>query len=113
VLNNLGIRSGAERFTIEAMMLSRWSTLVLGLVALVAAGCEGVAAPSADTPAEGSQPRASAVPPAQGGDLGSLPSGPAILVAEGYQAPRDKVDSTGAYIPANGKPTLVWVDAIW
>lgn len=42
-----------------------------------------------------------------------MPSGPAVLVANGYQAPNDKVDSTGAFVPANGKPTLVWVDAIW
>ena len=45
-------------------------------------------------------------------DLG-FPTGPALLVAADYQAPKGKVDSTGAFIPANGKPTLVWVDAIW
>ena len=31
----------------------------------------------------------------------------------GYRAPVDYVPSTGAFLPANGKPTLVFVDAIW
>lgn len=43
----------------------------------------------------------------------SFPTGPAVLVANGYQAPKNKVDSTGAFLPANGKPTVVWTDAIW
>lgn len=42
-----------------------------------------------------------------------FPTGPAVLVAADYAPPKGKVDSTGAFIPANGKPTLVWVDAIW
>ena len=40
-------------------------------------------------------------------------SGPAVLVSAGYEPPTDRVDSTGAYLPANGKPTFVFVDAIW
>ena len=40
-------------------------------------------------------------------------TGPAAVVAAGYEPPDDRVDSTGAYLPANGKPTLVFVDAIW
>ncbi len=40
-------------------------------------------------------------------------TGPAVLVPADYQAPHDRVDTTGAYLPANGKPTLVFVDAIW
>jgi hypothetical protein len=40
-------------------------------------------------------------------------TGPAVLVSAGYEPPGDRVDSTGAYLPANGKPTLVYVDAIW
>ncbi|MEZ4501318.1 MAG: hypothetical protein R3C39_01695 [Dehalococcoidia bacterium] len=42
-----------------------------------------------------------------------FPTGPAVLVPAGYEPPGDIVDSTGAYLPANGKPTLVYVDAIW
>ena len=44
---------------------------------------------------------------------GEFPTGPAVLVAADYQYPGNRVDSTGAYLPANGKPTLVFVDAIW
>jgi thiol-disulfide isomerase/thioredoxin len=42
-----------------------------------------------------------------------FPTGPAVLVANGYEPPEDHVPSTGAYLPVNGKPTLVFVDAIW
>jgi hypothetical protein len=42
-----------------------------------------------------------------------FPTGPAVTVPVGYEPPSDRVDSTGAHLPANGKPTLVWVDAIW
>ncbi|MGE3960660.1 MAG: TlpA family protein disulfide reductase [Dehalococcoidia bacterium] len=42
-----------------------------------------------------------------------FPTGPAVLVEVGYEPPGDHVPSTGAYLPANGKPTLVFVDAIW
>ena len=34
-------------------------------------------------------------------------------MAAEYQPPEDRVASTGAYLPSNGKPTLVFVDAIW
>ena len=37
-----------------------------------------------------------------------LPDAPA-----GYEPPADRVPSTGAWLPANGRPTLVFVDAIW
>ena len=43
----------------------------------------------------------------------SFPTGPAVIVAADYAIPDDRVDSTGAYLPANGKPTVVFVDAIW
>jgi hypothetical protein len=36
-----------------------------------------------------------------------------VTVAGNYEPPEDHVPSTGAYLPANGKPTLVFVDAIW
>lgn len=57
-------------------------------------------------------PAASASTDAAGVAL-SFPTGPAVLVPVGYEPPEDRVDSTGAYLPANGKPTLVYVDAIW
>lgn len=43
----------------------------------------------------------------------TFPTGPAVLVEEGFEPPEDRVASTGAYLPVNGKPTLVMVDAIW
>ncbi len=43
----------------------------------------------------------------------SFPTGPAVTVPMSYEPPEDRVASTGAYLPANGKPTLVYVDAIW
>lgn len=43
----------------------------------------------------------------------TFPTGPAVLVPAGYEPPGDIIDSTGAHLPANGKPTLVYVDAIW
>jgi hypothetical protein len=39
--------------------------------------------------------------------------GPAVLVPPGYQPPTDRVDSTGAYLPVNDRPTLVYLEAIW
>ena len=42
-----------------------------------------------------------------------FPTGEPILVAVDYAHPNDHVDNTGAYLPTNGKPTLVFVDAIW
>tara|TARA_B100000530_G_scaffold210479_1_gene134722 strand:+ start:53 stop:340 length:288 start_codon:yes stop_codon:yes gene_type:complete len=38
---------------------------------------------------------------------------PAIMVSADYKIPKDYVDNTGAYIPQNGKPTIVFVDSIW
>ena len=40
-------------------------------------------------------------------------TGPAVLISAEYESPTNRVDSTGAFLPANGKPTLVFVDAIW
>ena len=37
----------------------------------------------------------------------------AVVVPVGYQAPKERVANTGAYLPKNGKPTLVFVDSIW
>ncbi len=36
-----------------------------------------------------------------------------MLIAAGYDSPSNRVDSTGAYLPVNGLPTVVFVDAIW
>ena len=42
-----------------------------------------------------------------------IPTGPAVTMAAGYASPEDHVPSTGAWVPDNGQPTLVFVDAIW
>jgi len=41
------------------------------------------------------------------------PVRPAVLVPVDYRPPAGRVPSTGAYLPENGKPTLIFVDAIW
>ncbi|MCH2657599.1 MAG: hypothetical protein MKZ81_01155 [Dehalococcoidia bacterium] len=38
---------------------------------------------------------------------------PAVMVSSDYEIPKGYVDNTGAYIPQNGKPTIVFVDSIW
>ena len=38
---------------------------------------------------------------------------PTVIVSATYEIPKDYVDNTGAYIPRNGKPTVVFVDSIW
>jgi hypothetical protein len=40
-------------------------------------------------------------------------TGPAVLISNSFEPSKERVDSTGAYLPTNGKPTLVFVDAIW
>ena len=71
------------------------------LIAACSGGDEGAPAPSAAS----SGATASS-------DAG-FPTGPAVLVPAGFRFSSERVDSTGAYVPANGKPTLVFVDAIW
>ena len=83
----------------------RLAALILACAALAAA-CSGgddggSAAPAATSAAAAAAP----------GD--DFPTGPAVLVAADYQLPANRVDSTGAYLPANGKPTFVFFDAIW
>ena len=83
----------------------RLAALILACAALAAA-CSGgddggSAAPAATSAAAAAAP----------GD--DFPTGPAVLVAADYQPPGNRVDSTGAYLPANGKPTFVFFDAIW
>ena len=110
--------------------------LALLLAALVACTSSGDGSPAAQAPVDsgGSRPAAAAEPVATAPvgtvstataepaataalvtptpELG-FPTGPAVLVASNYVPPGDRVDSTGAFLPANGKPTLVFVDAIW
>ena len=70
---------------------------------------EETATPAATpTPEETATPAATPTPEAY-----TFPAGPAVRVAADYQPPEDSVASTGAHLPANGKPTLVFVDAIW
>ena len=78
------------------------SLATLIAIAAVTAGCG-----SSDAP------RTPAGDAAGSAQVFSFPTGPAVLVPAGYAAPTDHVDSTGAHLPANGKPTLVLVDAIW
>jgi hypothetical protein len=86
----------------------------LALLALAAVACGGSdTAPGVTTsPTPGASSDGSA---AGGPDAAAFPyaTGPAVLVPAGYEPPGDRVDSTGAFIPANGRPTLVFVDAIW
>ena len=94
------------------------SLLLLACAALIAAcsgGGEGDPAPAATaSPTAAATPEAAATASATPTPQGyAFPIGPAVLVAAEYQPPEDHVASTGAYLPSNGKPTLVFVDAIW
>lgn len=91
----------------------------------ILAGCTSEATPAADAaPASSSTstaateaavlaPTADAAGASAASAEYAFPTGPAVLVEPGYEAPTDRVDSTGAYLPVNGKPTLVLVEAIW
>lgn len=90
----------------------------LAAAALIAAACSGgggdappPSAPATSAPATATQaatPTVAATAASYG-----FRTGPAVSVAADYRPPGDRVPSTGAYLPANGKPTLVFVDAIW
>lgn len=84
-----------------ASIASRLGALaaLLALGALLAVACGDSASDSQ---------RADRVGASQG-----IPTGPAVTVAAGYASPEDHVPSTGAWLPDNGQPTLVFVDAIW
>lgn len=109
------------------MQVRRWLSIagVAAVTLLVACG-GGSAAPEATARSGDAEPSgggASGVSSdaSSGGTEGSggaaavyaFPTGPAVTVPEGYTPPGDHVPATGAYLPANGKPTLVFVDAIW
>ena len=103
-------------------LLALLAFLALACAALAAActggGGEGAPAPTA-TPEPAvttATPEATATAtgtPTATPEAYAFPSGPAVLVAADYEPPEDRVASTGAFLPSNGKPTLVFVDAIW
>ena len=105
------------RFHASRARVRGLSPLLLACAALIAAcsGGEGDPAPAATAPPTAvATPEATATaPPTASPESYAFPTGPAVLVAADYQAPEDRVASTGAYLPSNGKPTLVFVDAIW
>ncbi len=82
--------------------------LAITLLVAMTAACSSGSDPAASLVAADSSPASSAAVAGA-----AFPTGPAVLVASDYQAPKNKVDSTGAFLPANGKPTVVWTDAIW
>ena len=84
----------------------RLAALILACAALAAA-CSGGDDGGSAAPAAPPAPTAAAAPSE------AFPTGPAVVVAADYQPPGNRVDSTGAYLPANGKPTFVFFDAIW
>ena len=95
----------------------RLAALILACAALAAAcsggdggGSAAPAASPAPTATSAAAAAAAAAAPAASYDF---PTGPAVLVAADYQPPENRVDSTGAYFPVNGKPTFVFFDAIW
>jgi hypothetical protein len=88
---------------------------LIGLVVLLAGCGDGMdaATPGATPAAPAETSTGTAAPPSGAQSTFDFPTGPAVLVERGYEPPGDRVPSTGAYLPANGKPTLVYVDAIW
>ena len=102
------------------MLQSRVRRLLIPALASLAlvAACTGGDAPAPTaTPQPAvttATPEATATPsPTPTPESYAFPTGPAVLVAADFEMPEDRVASTGAYIPSNGKPTLVFVDAIW
>ena len=87
------------------------TSLAFGLVALA---CSSGGTPEAGTPALDATGTTSApATPTASDATFSFPTGPAVVVEAGYAPLEDRVPSTGAFLPVNGKPTLVYVDAIW
>jgi hypothetical protein len=93
---------------------------LLALGTLACGGGEDADSPAATaTMVATNEPRTAttAVTAAATADAGApsydFPTGDAVLVPADYVHPDDHVDNTGTYLPANGKPTLVFVDAIW
>lgn len=110
-------------FLLNRISARRWVVASGALLLSLVAACGGSSATPTSTvaPSDSATSSAAAVasPTATGGAESSsdvvyaFPTGPAVTVPEGYVPPGDHVPATGAYLPANGKPTLVFVDAIW
>jgi hypothetical protein len=83
---------------------------VLVLVAIAAVPVVACGSDSGGAATEGDDASVGGV--ASGGGY-DFPTGPPVTVPVGYEPPDSYVASTGAYLPVNGKPTLVFVDAIW
>lgn len=92
-------------------------SLVLAAAAILGAilvACSGIPDPATPAPTEAmSAATGAGMTPSAEAMQYDFPTGPAVLVANSYEPPEDHVPSTGAYLPVNGKPTLVFVDAIW
>ena len=86
---------------------TRLAALALGAAVLL--GCGGPVTPPESTVLDAAQPASSVI----SSDSAGTGNHSAVLVAADYRPPRGRVDSTGAYLPMNGKPSLVFVDAIW
>ena len=80
----------------------------IALAAMLAFGALLVAACSGDSASDGGDRPAERV-----GATSGFPTGPAVTVPGGYTSPGEHVPSTGAWVPDNGQPSLVFVDAIW
>ena len=94
------------RYSVFGMRTIGIQYIALLAVLLVASACYHESSGAvADRPADDA-----ASPPA---DTAGFPTGPSVLVPPAYDPPDDGVDSTGAYLPVNGKPTLVYLHAIW
>jgi cytochrome oxidase Cu insertion factor (SCO1/SenC/PrrC family) len=94
--------------------------IALGVLAMLVAACGGgttevTSAPASTGAAEGTVATDAPLDAGAGSGVVSydFPTGEPVLVPVGYTHPRDHVDNTGAFLPTNGKPTLVFVDAIW
>jgi hypothetical protein len=75
-------------------------TALLALGALLAVACSG------DSASDGQLAQ-------RDGSSAGFPTGPAVVVPDGFTAPDEGVGSTGAWLPDNEQPTLVFVDAVW
>ena len=88
----------------------------LTLIVVVSVGCARTVEPEHELRSDAVTQVVSEMPveKAKSSDRGyDVSTGQAVVVPVNYQAPKDRVADTGAYLPKNGKPTLVFVDSIW
>jgi hypothetical protein len=91
----------------ESISLRRlFAAIVAGLLL---AGCTATGAVTGATEETGGSPAAGE---ADSTGAFAFPTGRAVTVPAGYEPPTDRVDSTGGYLPVNGKPTLVFAESI-